>query len=489
LDQDKRLLDDFLALFLAIIAFYAATYYVFNMSIPIGDLNIINSIKSKLASSAGYPQLLYPTFMYIFYEKLFLFSQFFGNELGLELTSRVINCTLYSINGILFYHLSKRYLSSKWNILGIFLFFSSPALFYSAIEIRPAGLLVLELLIITLVVEKLIESPKIKIYHFLSGIISGLAIATKFNPSYFFIYLFGILYLYLNQSRLPKKIDLSLAAFGLIISLPIGWPTIWGFGNYFNTPGVSDNFYFSNFPGFGKAIEETWSFPYGKYSMGLVIILSFAAGILNYILFWVGAALRIYSKRFLFIWIFHIPIYLILIFNFTLYRMSHMFTLAVPAIILGATILLRYLTHRWGPKIFIPLLFPLIILSLIQTPIQADIASGFAQIVKQEIPTKFTDEGPLLLITNYNNNEIKGDQIDLYIQNKRPKTIIALDSFLYNYCKYKNNKIYIRHCSFFKKLLNGQAGYRSEVFSEINFPLKRFFDFDFLKFYLLTRID
>jgi hypothetical protein len=483
----KKYIEDILVFSLALIAFFISLNYVVNLPIAIGDLNIINAINAKLASDSGYPQLMYPTFIYIFYEKLFLISKFLGNEIGLEFTSRIINCTLFSINGLLFYSLSKKYLQGKWPLLGLFLFYSSPSLFYTAVEIRPSGLLLLELMLITCLVENLVKAPDKKVYHLLAGIVSGLAIATKFNPSYTFIYFFGLLFIY---DKRPVRSSLILFTLGLLLILPLAWPTIWNFGKYFFTPAVSNNYYFSVHPGLGKAVDETWSFPFGRYSLGLFIVLPIAAGVINTLIASIGLPLKLYSKKFLFIWVFHIPIYLLILFNFTLYRLPHMFTLAVPAIILGATITIQFFYQGLKyKKIFAPIT-SLILISLIQGSVQADIASGYAKIVKKEIP-ELLNKKPVVLLNNYNQSEIKGDQIDLFIKQNRPKTIITLDSFLFNYCKYRKNEVYIRHCQYFKNLLKGKEGYKSQVFRKINYPFRDFFIIDSLsfKFYLLTRID
>ncbi len=68
--------------------------------------------------------------------------------------------------------------------------------------------------------------------------------------------------------------------------------------------------------------------------------------------------------------------------------------------------------------------------------------------------------------------------VDRGVEALSPNYILALNSYLLNFCKYKNNDNYERQCDYFQRLMSGDAGYEVIWKSSIEIPLLKLFFFD-----------
>ncbi|MBW1990310.1 MAG: glycosyltransferase family 39 protein [Deltaproteobacteria bacterium] len=222
----KKHLDNAAALaLLAGVLFLAARcgYGAFTTNIYIPDETDI--IQPALGGSP-YPLSKYPPFPFMVY----------GAVLGLFpdayplLVARALNFGLLLVNLGLFFLLCRRFLDKKWSLFALFAFLGMPVVYYSGIIVKTEGLLLLELLVLMLCLERIHRLGDKPWVHACCGVVCALAVTTKYMVFLPMLYAGFTLHAYRHASQLKNKaVNWAYFCLGFLPVLFMTWPN---FQNY-----------------------------------------------------------------------------------------------------------------------------------------------------------------------------------------------------------------------------------------------------------------
>ncbi len=460
---------------LPFIAIFLAIKFIFSSNIFFDEKNIIGPIKGHLLGHP-YPPLIYPTFSFIFFEYFFKIFSFFTPTLDLSVFCRTANAVLLGVNFFLFYAAMERYLEKSWRLLGAWAFVLSPGVFYSGVVVKTESLQLMEILLALWICNKAMKYPKQIKWPILSGIISGLAVSTKYNPSLFLIYPLSQIFTVKEQNihSFLKSRNFWSFLICFTLSVLLTWTTLWKLLAFLFSNNSFTDVYFVNHPTSAQAVNEWLAFPYGRYSYAFIIIFPFIVGIPNYLGFFLGI-FKI-PRNFLIIWGGFTIFYLIIILNFTLMRLPHLFTICLPFVVAGSLFFWRNIYFKLKFKSLRILLFLLLFI----WPLAhfSDLAISTRKIIEVEmieltkIVQKLGRDNIFFLLNNLNTqqvNQVPGNNLANAIISRKPKYVLALNTYMDSFCRYKNNPDYKNQCLFFQKLKSGGENYKTSWSKSVSF--------------------
>jgi hypothetical protein len=490
--EKRNYLTNFLLTILPFIAIFFAIRFIFSSNIFFDENNIIGPIKGHLLGHS-YPTLMYPTFSYIFFEYFYKVFSFFNPTLDLYVYCRIINALLLGINFLLFYVALEGFLEKSWRLLGAWAFVLSPGVFYSSVVVKTESLQLMEILLALWICNKAIKFPNQIKWPILSGLVSGLAVSTKYNPSLFLIYPLSQIFTVEEKntkSFFKSKKFWSFLLF-FIISVLLTWTTLWKHLAFlFSNQSFADH-HFVNYPTSAQAVNEWFAFPYGRYSYAFILIFPFLAGIPNYLGFFLG--LIKLPRNFLIIWGGFTIFYLIIILNFTIMRLPHLFTICLPFIVGGSLFFWKNIYFKIKFKTLRILLFLILFIwPLSHYSILANVTRKIIEVEKMEL-TKIiqkTDRNNIFFLLNNLNtqevNRVPGDKLVEAIFDRKPKYILALNTYMDSFCHYKNNSEYKKQCLFFQQLRSGGVNYKTTWSKSVNFSYLGLFNLEY-EYYLYEK--
>jgi len=455
---------------ISITGIFLAIDFITNASVYFGEGHIIGPVVKHLKGKP-YPILVYPTFSYFFYEYLYKFISLF-KSVDIWQLSRIINATLLGVNGLLFYLASEKYLERPWRVFGAFLFIFSPGVFYSSIVIKTESLQLMLILLTLYFSERSSENRSEWHLSLTSGIIAGLGISTKYNPTLFLIYFLTQYYKTPRIGEIFKRRKTWIFILSFITTILLTWSTLFKLLAFLFSSEKLLDLYTVNFPTTAQAVNEWGAFPYGKYSYAFILIMPFVAGIPNYLGLLLGLFTFRVPKKALLIWGGFTLAYLLLILNFTLMRLPHIFTVCVPFITLASLYFWQDLFKRSNTFFKIVLPLTLILWSFFHYKELGKSVYSIVEIEKNELGQHYRLKNIFYLLNNSNTaqvNKVRGDQILKAIKERDPKYILALNTYMMSFCKYKKNPSYIEQCEYFKKLMKEEGNYKINWSKSANF--------------------
>lgn len=496
-ENKNKLISIFPITLLCLIAFYLI--YRYSIKIPFFEDSIDIMLPALNHLQGGeypshYPYNKYPTFPSMFYELFFIITSVFlklNTAREYFQIGRIINVSLFTINVLLFYLYARSYFDRIWALLACLLLLFSPAVFFSGIVLKTESLLLTEILLCLYSVNRIQKEPDRIIWHVIAAVSCALSVTTKYNVLIFIIYLSGIVLSIKNERNdtIIEKIttvlkNKNILIFSSVVTLVIliTWPTIWEIKETIKS--MSTDIYRLPYPSFMRAVDEWFSFPYGRYSYSLTTMIPVALGICNYLFALLALGMKLVPKQLLITFGIYSLIYIVINNSLTLVNPPYMFTPIIPFMIICAVFFMKYffesgqtVVYKMAGTIFI---ISSIICSIIQYPTMynglkagMDIQYKYMLITKEE-----KDQNKKLLYLFSSEASVKQGidikDIEGSVNKIKPDYIITLNSYFLNFRKYSNPD-YKKQYAFYEKLKNGQTYYMCIWDVPVEAPLKILF--------------
>ncbi len=481
--------------FFCLIAFYLI--YQYSIKIPFFEDSVDILLPALYRLYGGqypthYPYNKYPPFPIMFYEFFFILTSVF-----LKLTTvkdyfqigRIINVSLLTFNIMIFYLYVRSYLSRVWTLLACLLLLLAPAVFFSGTVLKTESLLLTEILLCLYSINRIQKEPDKVIWHVITAVCCALSVTTKYNVLIFVIYLSGIV-LSIHNKQNDKIVDKFTAVIKnkniliftavVIVVILLTWPTIWSIKEIIENVHMHSDIYTVPYPSFWRAVDEPFSFPYGRYSYSLTTIIPFALGVCNYLFALLALVKKLVPKQILLTYGIYSLIYVIISNSLTLIKMPYMYTPIVPFMIICAVFFMKYFFHSGRKVIYkiagIVLIISSITFSIIQYPLMYNWLKAGLDTQKYILTIGEEDSKVLLLFTNQASLKqgIDVKDIEGSVKKINPDYIMTLNSYFLNFRKYRNPD-YKKQYVFYEKLKNGKTNYMLIWDVEVDFPLKFLF--------------
>lgn len=358
-ENEKKLLSVFLVILICFIAFYLT--YQYSIKIPFFEDSIDIMLPAINHLHGGeypthYPYNKYPTFPSMFYELFFVITSVFlklNTAREYFQIGRMINVSLFTVNILLFYLYARSYLNRIWALLACLLLLFSPAVFFSGAVLKTESLLLAEILLCLYSVNRIQKEPDRLIWHVIAAVSCALSVTTKYNVLIFIIYLSGIV-LSVKKERndtIIEKIttvlkNKNILIFSSVVTLVIliTWPTIWQIQETIKS--MSTDIYRLPYPSFMRAVDEWFSFPYGRYSYSLTTMIPIALGICNYLFALLALGIKLVPRQLLITYGLYSSIYIVVCNSLTLVNPPYMYTPIIPFMIICTVFFMRYFLNQ-----------------------------------------------------------------------------------------------------------------------------------------------
>jgi len=496
----KNLLEKDKYLFPALICTLLLVFiwaYINNTLIYFDDIFIIGPIIEKI-SSGNYPFLRYPLFPFIFFEKLIMLGKILGFSEDPYILGRAINALLLPLNSLLFFIVTKNYLKRNWALYGALIFGLSPVIFFSSASVKTESLLLMQFSFSLLLGQTWKKDIHKYYWPILSGITSALAMGTKFNFSIPFIFLlFSFLALLEKENKKAILISILIYLISTFLAVYLLFPTILNFEQFAGVSEIKNDIMFSPFPNAWRATNE-WSLGLtGRFSFAFFHSLPLAMGPLIFISFIIAHIFKTIPKNILITWGVFSLIHFIGFSMLTLYRIPYYYTLCVPYGVIAHVYLLKAIFNL--PRLNylkLGLIFSFLFYQFYNFRGISDFFYEYSYVINKILPElrlnylRYEKSYKDLFYweLNLKSSAVKGDQVDTYVLGQKPKYIFTSKGMMTNYCWYKKNKIYSRHCKYFSELLMGQKDYHLIWKREIPLPFYNpLYQEKNFSFYLLER--
>jgi len=438
----------------------------------IDEQNIIKPIIQHM--KGGLYSYRYPDFPFLFYEFIFRIYTFISDSYDYLKVGRSVNILLFIFSINLFSRTLGSKLKLGWSIVAVFLFSFSPAIFYSGVILKTETLHIIELLFVIYFAQKIIQNGPGRLKVLFIAVFAALAMSTKYNflmPLLFYISLF----LYLRKQHASESIkslwqlmfrrpEFYFFHFFYVLVILATWHSIW------NLPGIiefmQNDAYFLDKPAVLRAVDELWSFPYGRYSYTFYVTLPLAAGLAVFILGLTGLILSRIPNEVLALWGSFTVVLLLFLTHATMLRTPHTFTLAVPFFILAAAYLLQSVASKITQYVLVVLVVGHTIFN------HHSIVELYYQTFRAAISVKNSDAMTLITRDLDSTVKLNVETFEQAVLKQKPDRIFLLDSYFHNFCKYKTSDIFRKNCKFYKKLLEEQWPYKLEHRKQLDLPLR-----------------
>ncbi len=472
------------ALLTALLIVIAFSCWQFAMSTPMifpDDYDIVDPALNHM-KGIPYPILKYPTFSFMFYEFFFRYFSFLQGDMGPYYFSRAINLGLFLVILVMFYFIVLPYLGRIWAVFAVFLFVLTPNMFFMGVIVKTEGLIIFEMFIVMICVQKLKKNPENVWLHIIAGIACGLAVATKMNPVLPAIYFAGLTSsslhsvnsFYNRLKTLVKDKNVWLFFAVMAVTIPLTWTNIWHF--QFPVEPLKIDAHFNPNPTACRVVDEFFAFPYGRYSNAFLRAFPISVGVINYIAAWLALVFRVADRRTFYEWGLFPACYLAVALNATLIQANNMFMPCVPFIILWSVLFWKKI-HDNNKNMVLQTFRALgiaaaILISLFQYSSHAVRHHSYFDIYYSTFALSENNE--VLYLTDSSKTTLAGidaKHIDEFINIEQPQYIFLLDSYFYNFCKYRNNSDYKRQCDFFKRLCSERTDYEIVWKKQAEYPM------------------
>ena len=440
------------------------------------EVDIIDPAIQHITNKTAYPVEKYPAFPFIVYETLICISQHFSSHVSYLKVARLGTFFFVILGMFLMYSAAIPYVGKKWAMIASLAFLTSPVVTYASVIVKTESLILCETVVVLICLTKIWHNPNQSTWHYGCAIFCGLATATKYHIHLSFVYMMLLFAMTFLHSSHIKKLSLStsikkLVIFSLIFMVTIGlsWPDVY---QWIGLPKnrLPEDLYFNSNPSAFRAIDEPFSFPYGQYSYAIFYIIPYAVGILTFVSGIVSILCRILPLSFLIVWGIPTLIYLGISQYVTLIRAHHIFTPCVPFFVIAATVLWKHvMTVKIKTKwIQVPGL--ICIMGILVYQFEPYSMHHQYMDVIRSIPDSESKQCLYLInsVTSHFSG-IDASHIEETVFQKKEPYLLVLDSYFYNFCKYKTSETYQKQCNFFHRLISGQTSYILEWKQRIQF--------------------
>ncbi|MBW1989995.1 MAG: hypothetical protein JRI97_10680 [Deltaproteobacteria bacterium] len=389
-------------------------------------------------------------------------------ELDLQeilVVSRVFNVFLFLFNLLLFYLVVRRWLE-RWSLLALFLFASTPSVFYSATVIKAEALLMAETLGLLLLVPGIVRFPYRWMRHLAAGVLCGLALGTKYYPAPLAVYAAALFLAFWKSRPLPQRalwaaprILLFVAAVGAAAYLTdFHFPDVEYLQKNYDIRVLDE-------PSFFRSVDAPGAFPYGRVSYMLLFQAPFALGWMNILPALAAVALR------------RVPwpavvvggaltLAVLGIGALTLTHFPWDFVLIAPLVAFSVTCLLKKfsLTNRLSCFVFAVFMVAVVLASILQYSSVVAMIRGCLveerRLHREAVNLVGKDYMYFLISKSLLVQNIKSDCIEETVRKKQPHGLLILDSYVYNLCKYPEGSGYRKSGEFLMDVIEGKTEYR-----------------------------
>jgi hypothetical protein len=488
----------FLQILLSASLLTMVSVYVSNATPYYDDFFILEPIIYKL-KNGSFPFLRYPEFPYLFYEKLILLVNSIFKFAGPYVIASAINCFLLPLNSFLFYLNAKNFLEKKWALLGAALFGFAPAVFFSSSSVKTESLLLTQLFLSIFLSHKWSIKKSDYLWPILAGLVSALAIGTKYNFSIPIIFpIFCLHETLFKKARLASLIrPISFFSISLILITLLFFPTILNFGNFVEIEEIKNDIMFSPFPNAYKAVGEWNAFPAGRFSYAFFHSLPLIVGPIIFIFSIIAHLLKLIPKNVLLLWGGSSFIHFVGVSLMTPYRLPYYYTLCTPYLVISSLFLLQSSIKIFKFEILkMLMIFGVLLYQIYNFTGISNVFHEYTEVIQNTTPQLRTQllgheenyEDFFNWELNLSNSAVRGDLVYNHVLEKRPKYIFTSAQMVRNYCNYKSDLNYLKHCKYFSQLLNEKKGYRLIWKKDIPLPFYNpFFHEKYFSFYLLEK--
>ncbi|MFH1886613.1 MAG: glycosyltransferase family 39 protein, partial [Pseudomonadota bacterium] len=398
--------------------------------------------------------------------------------------ARFANHLLYLINIFLFFAALRLYFRPFYALLGAFLFAFSPAIYYSGAVVKTESLTLVWILLSLLVAHRIRQEPRALLWHALAAFLSAMAVSTKYNPVPMAIWLCawtageweGIAQ-WRNMARnmlFSARPWVFTAVFAVVL-LIFGKNALFGQRPDWFVTGEAA---FLPFPNFLRSVPGWMTFPYGRWSYGLLFVLPFAAGLWNLVVAFPATVRKSPPREFLWIWGASLAPYFIATTLYTWSRASWFFSPMMPFVIAAGLFLYRDLLESSRSAGFraggVLAVFVALGMSAAQYPSNLDMIAGIITVgVEMSGPASEDGQGvvPVKLITNAG---VKGQGLNpghpaSDILARQPESVLLLDSYAFNFLKFPSGSEEKKEGEILKELMEGKHGYEVKRKKSLDF--------------------
>ncbi|MBL8033329.1 MAG: glycosyltransferase family 39 protein [Leptospiraceae bacterium] len=459
--------------------FVVLLIYVFSAPLLMPDEMVVAAPAMNHIRGVPFPVNLYGYLPYYIYEVYFrLIALFSSVSVTLDVAivqGRVLNSFLSIVNLTLFFLLLRRYFDAWLALAATVILGLMPAYVFCSVFLKTETLQVLEITLLLLVADRIVKKPELLWNHVLAGVLCAMAVATKYNIFVAIIYAVA----WLPSARSNKTTALkNLAIFGVatVVAVVVFWPGILEVIRDGGFRGMERDQYFLPFPTISRAVDETWAFPYGRFSYSLVVFpvaAGYAPVILTLIAFW----RKLIDLKLFFQWGLFALVYLFVYHVASLVRTGYVFNTLLPFIAMAAASALKTVrqntsgfAHSRNLRLIVVAgVFGLMVyqsfsmVKLVSSIV--NVTNAKKQHYGQQLDVLITSAATLA-------TGIDPMDIENSLGRRNTRYLLVLDSYLQNYCKYRHNERYAAQCDFFQRLLAGRTYFSLEEKIVLDFPLK-----------------
>lgn len=436
------------------------------------ELDIAEPARSYLAGDI-HADVKYPSFPFYFYGAFCAAAGTLDDPSACVRTARFGNALLSALNLLLFYLFAARVFRIGWALVATAMLLSIPSFIWSAFVVKTEALLLCELFVLLLALQRILDDPGRRRWHALAAVAAGLAVSTKvlFYPA--LLYAINHLFLAHRERRLRIGPALVFASVFLLTVLAT-WTNLWIFdevirswhGDRYFIPGAAP----------WTAVDETWALLYGRYGSFVSMTMPMSIGLFGVVTFLASVAFRTWTRWLG--WVFGIGTLLYLFIALTAMRprVPHPFTPYFPFMVVASVTFFRWLTRhpltagRGAGRALIAFLLLVAFGSYAYSASwMTSFWTGFQRF--RQLDEMLYERDDSELVTFPETYEARSDQTlrDL-LATRRPAFVLLYSSFIHNMCKYRTRPIYQDNCAFFQELLSGDAGYRILETFELPLP-------------------
>jgi hypothetical protein len=464
---------------------YAAAALALAVSIravPAGIADETDIVRPAVLHIRGepYPETKYPLFPVFAHELVLRAVLAAGGGIEPLAAAHGLNAAIFMVSAILFYLLCLQWLDRWWAVFAAFLYVTSPAVFFAGAIVKTESFLLLEMMVVALASRRIMEGRDSAAWHVAAAAGCALAVTTKFYPFHFLIYFAALAV----RERAAGGGGIGAAARGILTDrrvwlfaaaaaalVLLTWPVWMKIG--LSPAKSARDIYFQEAPTHHRAVGEWTAFPYGRLSYGLLVVMPFAAGLVNYAGTAAALALRAVPGRALLMWGMPAAAYLAAIFGMTLVRSPWFFTMCVPFTALASALAMKRLSGMLrfrGAAIFkAAMLAPLAALSIYHSVSLTQFFINYYSIIRVQ---KTEHKGEIVLLVNSAMHSLEPGRIRESVEEKRPRFLLVFDSYLLNFCKFGHNPQYGRQCAYLRDLEGGRTEYRLVWRRTADYPLR-----------------